>query len=132
MCRRLSDSGARTHPPDEKDAETGKNEQMKKPEEKQVAQQDAERQAYVVKKAEQEKLASVIRAEGDAEAAMKISEAIRRNGTGLIEVRQIDAAKDVAALAARSRGNITYLPSNSSSSGSSSGSSGILLNVDGK
>ena len=37
-------------------------------EEKQVAQQEAERQAYVVKKAEQEKLASIIRAEGDAEA----------------------------------------------------------------
>lgn len=100
-------------------------------EEKQVAQQDAERQAYVVKKAEQEKLASVIRAEGDAEAAEKISEAIRRNGTGLIEVRQIDAAKDVASLAARSRGNITYLPSNSSSNGGGSGS-GILLNVDAK
>ena len=90
------------------------------------------RMGKLKEKAEQEKLASVIRAEGDAEAAMKISEAIRRNGTGLIEVRQIDAAKDVAALAARSRGNITYLPSNSSSSGSSSGSSGILLNVDGK
>ncbi len=99
-------------------------------EQKQVAQQDAERQTYVVMKADQERKASIIRAEGDAEAAKAISNAIKKNGTGLIEVRQIDAAKDVAKMAANSRGNITYLPS--SSGKNSSGSNGILLNLDAK
>lgn len=99
-------------------------------EQKQVAQQEAERQFFVVAKADQEKKAAIIRAEGDAEAALAISDAIKKNGTGLIEVRQIDAAKDVAKMAARSRGNITYLPSGSSGSGD--GGSGILLNVDTK
>merc|ERR1711924_364540 len=37
-------------------------------EQKQVAQQEAERQTYIVAKAEQEKKASVIRAEGEAAA----------------------------------------------------------------
>lgn len=98
-------------------------------EQKQVAQQEAERQTYVVMKADQEKKASIIRAEGDAEAAVAISNAIKKNGTGLIEVRQIDAAKDVARMAANSRGNITYLPSGASGDGKGTG---LLLNVDGK
>ena len=101
-------------------------------EEKQVAQQDAERQTYVVMKADQERKAAIIRAEGDAEAALAISDAIKKNGTGLIEVRQIDAAKDVARMAAKSRGNITYLPSGNSGSGGGGNGSGILLNIDGK
>ena len=43
-------------------------------------------------------------------------------GNGLIEVRRIDTAKEVAAIIARSR-NITYLPS------SSGGGSNLLLSV---
>ena len=42
-------------------------------ESKQVAQQDAERQKFVVLKAEQEKKAAIIRAEGEGEAADLIS-----------------------------------------------------------
>ena len=68
-------------------------------EQKQVAQQEAERQTYIVAKAEQEKKASVIRAEGEAAAAEIISRALEECGTGLIEVRRIDAAKEVASCA---------------------------------
>mmetsp|Transcript_8308 Transcript_8308/g.13787 ORF Transcript_8308/g.13787 Transcript_8308/m.13787 type:complete len:279 (-) Transcript_8308:242-1078(-) len=84
-------------------------------EHKQVAQQEAETQAYMVMKADQERKAAVIRAEGEAEAAELISKAMASAGNGLIEVRRIDTAKDVAHIVSRSR-NITYLPSSSNGS----------------
>jgi prohibitin 1 len=93
-------------------------------ENKQVAQQDAERQTYVVQKADQERKASIIRAEGEADAAMLISKAMQSAGNGLIEVRRIDTAKEVAALLAKSRGNVTYLPGGDKSN--------MLLGVDTK
>ncbi len=91
-------------------------------ENKQVAQQEAETQFWLVAKADQERKASVIRAEGEAEAAELISKAMNAAGTGLIEVRRIDTAKDVAATLAKGR-NITYLPS------SGKGGSNLLLGV---
>jgi len=78
-------------------------------EHKQVAQQEAERQRFVVLKADQERQASVIRAEGEAEAASLISAALKKAGNGLIEVRRIDTAKEVAEQLAATR-NVTYLP----------------------
>ncbi len=92
-------------------------------EQKQVAQQEAERQTYIVAKAEQEKKASVIRAEGEAAAAEIISRALEECGTGLIEVRRIDAAKEVAESLSRARG-VTYLPS-----GGQGGGSNLLLGL---
>ncbi|XRB22006.1 prohibitin [Pseudoscourfieldia marina] len=77
---------------------------------KQVAEQDALRSNYIVAKAEQEKLAAVIRAEGEAEAANLISNATRRAGTALVELRKIEAAREIAETMARS-GNVAYLPS---------------------
>eukprot|EP00747_Dinoflagellata_sp_TGD_P164836 gnl/TRDRNA2_/TRDRNA2_185322_c0_seq1.p1 gnl/TRDRNA2_/TRDRNA2_185322_c0~~gnl/TRDRNA2_/TRDRNA2_185322_c0_seq1.p1 ORF type:complete len:286 (-),score=79.06 gnl/TRDRNA2_/TRDRNA2_185322_c0_seq1:100-957(-) len=78
-------------------------------EEKQVAEQEAERQKFIVQRAEQERQATVIRSEGEAEAAQMISDALKEHGTGLIEVRRIDAAKDIAEALARSS-NVMYLP----------------------
>jgi len=95
-------------------------------ESKQVAQQEAERQAWLVAKADQERKAAVIRAEGEADAAKLISEAVQSAGNGLIEVRRIDTAKEVAAVLARSP-KVTYLPSNNK--GGNGGGSNILLNV---
>jgi prohibitin 1 len=92
-------------------------------EHKQVAQQEAETQAYVVQKADQERKAAVIRAEGEAEAAELISKAMESAGNGLIEVRRIDAAKEVANVLSHNR-NVTYLPS-----GNKNGGSNLLLNV---
>lgn len=86
-------------------------------ENKQVAQQEAETQAYLVAKADQERKAAVIRAEGEAEAAELISKAMVSAGTGLIEVRRIDTAKEVAGILARSPAhNVVYLPSSGNGS----------------
>ncbi|KAI9590913.1 band 7 family-domain-containing protein [Syncephalis fuscata] len=79
-------------------------------ESKQIAQQEAERAKFVVERAEQEKLASIIRAEGEAHAAEQISAALAKAGPGLIEFRRIEASKEIAQVLAASR-NVTYLPS---------------------
>jgi len=78
-------------------------------EEKQVAEQDAERQKFVVLKSEQERQATIIKSEGEAEAARLINEALMESGNGVIEVRRIDAAKDIAETLAKSP-NVMYLP----------------------
>lgn len=78
-------------------------------EQKQVAQQDAERAKFVVMQREQERLAAVIRAEGEAEAAKLISDAIKTFGMGLLEIRKIEAAKNIAATMSKSP-NVTYIP----------------------
>lgn len=78
-------------------------------EEKQVAEQDAERQKFIVMCSEQERQATVIRSEGEAEAAQMISDALKTHGTGLIEVRRIDAAREIAEALAKSP-NVMYLP----------------------
>lgn len=57
---------------------------------KQVAQQEAERARFLVERAEQEKVATIIRAEGDSKAAQLISESLQKSGTGLIELRKIE------------------------------------------
>lgn len=98
-------------------------------EQKQIAQQDAERARFTVEKAEQERQASVIRAEGEAEAAETISKALEKAGDGLLMIRRIEASKEIASILANSP-NVTYLPSNgSASAGSSSNSNSLLLNI---
>jgi prohibitin 1 len=92
-------------------------------ENKQVAQQEAEAQAWLVAKADQERKAVIIRAEGEAEAAKMISQAMATAGTGFIEVRRIDTAKEVANILGTGR-NIVYLPN------SKNGGSNVLLGVD--
>lgn len=99
---------------------------MKAIESKQVASQEAERQQWVVKKAEQERLAVVTRAEGEAEAATIITKAMNKTGHAIVEIRRIDAAKEIAGKLANSR-NIVYLPSSNSGAGSN-----ILLGLDGQ
>ncbi|KAK6339154.1 Prohibitin-1, subunit of the prohibitin complex (Phb1p-Phb2p) [Orbilia javanica] len=89
-------------------------------EQKQIAQQDAERARFIVEKAEQERQASVIRAEGEAESAETISKAIEKSGDGVIQIRKIDAAKDIAQLLA-SNPNVTYLPGGSGEGGGKGG-----------
>jgi len=81
-------------------------------EDKQVAEQMAERAKFIVQKAEQDKIAQITKAEGDAEAAQLVSDAIGRFGTGLIEVRRIETALQIAESLSKTP-NITYLPTNS-------------------
>lgn len=85
---------------------------------KQVAQQEAERARYVVEKAEQIKKAAIISAEGDSQAAEMLSAAFQNVGDGLIELRKLEAAEDIADTLATSP-NVTYLP----------GGQNVLLNV---
>ena len=88
-------------------------------EDKQVAEQMAERAKFVVAKAEQEQQAAIIRAEGDSEAARLVSEAIQRAGRGLIEMRRIETALHVAQQL-NENPQVSYLPSNNN----------LLINVD--
>lgn len=80
-------------------------------EQKQVAQQEAERARFVVEKAEQQKIAAVTTAEGDAKAAELIAKSIDEAGEGLIELRKLEAAEEIAGLMAKSK-NVNYLPPN--------------------
>ena len=57
---------------------------------KQVAEQEAERQKYVVAKAEQERQAAIILAEGESESAQIFSKAVQDHGTAVIELRRIE------------------------------------------
>ena len=79
-------------------------------EQKQIAQQDAERARFIVERAEQERQANVIRAEGEAESAETISRAIAKAGTGLIQIRKIEASREIASTLS-SNPNVAYLPS---------------------
>ena len=76
---------------------------------KQVAQQDAERAKFEVMRSEQEREAAVIRAEGESESAKLISQATKSAGPALIELRRIEAAREVAKTLSGSK-NIVYLP----------------------
>ncbi|KAK9117463.1 hypothetical protein Sjap_016410 [Stephania japonica] len=78
-------------------------------EQKQVAQQEAERSKFVVMKAEQERRAAITRAEGESEAAKLISDATAAAGNGLIELRRIEATREIASTLAKSA-NVAYLP----------------------
>jgi len=77
---------------------------------KQVAQQEAEKAKFLVEKAEQIKTASIISAEGDSEAAGLLAKAFEKVGEGLVELRRIETAEDIANNMGASR-NVVYLPS---------------------
>lgn len=59
--------------------------------------------------AEQQKKAAVISAEGDAEAARLLAKSFGESGEGLVELRRIEAAEDIAYQLSRSR-QVAYLP----------------------
>jgi len=76
---------------------------------KQVAQQEAERAKFIVEKEEQIKLARIVAAEGDSAGAEMLAKALNEAGEGLIELRKIEAAEEIANNLAKSR-NVSYLP----------------------
>lgn len=78
---------------------------------KQVAQQEAERAKFLVKQALQDKKSTIIKAQGEAQSASMIGEAMREN-PGYIELRQLDAAKAIAETISKSN-NKVYLDSES-------------------
>jgi prohibitin 2 len=72
---------------------------------KQVAQQEAERARFIVDKATQEKRSVVIKAEGEAKSAKLIGDAIKDN-PGFIQLRKLEAARDIAATVAKSNNRL--------------------------
>ncbi|KAH8100577.1 band 7 family-domain-containing protein [Cristinia sonorae] len=86
---------------------------------KQIAQQDAERAKFIVEKAEQERQAAVIRAEGEAEAAATISAALNKAGEAFVALRKIEASKAIVQSLSNNP-NVAYIPS---------GGGNVLLNV---
>ncbi|KAI1756561.1 band 7 family-domain-containing protein [Xylaria castorea] len=63
---------------------------------KQVAQQEAQRAAFVVDKARQEKQAMVVKAQGEARSAELIGEAIKKSKT-YVELKKIENARAIAS-----------------------------------
>ncbi|KAK7048433.1 muts 5 [Favolaschia claudopus] len=64
---------------------------------KQVAQQTALRAAFLVDQAVQEKLSIIVRAQGEAQSAELIGDAMRKN-KGFLELRRLEAAREIATL----------------------------------
>lgn len=74
---------------------------------KQVAQQEAQRAMFEVEQAKQDKQRKIVQAEGEAEAAKMLGEAIAKN-PGYLKLRKIRAAQQIAKTIARSQ-NTVYL-----------------------
>jgi len=87
---------------------------------KQVAQQEAEKARFLVEKAEQFKKAAIVTAEGDSKAAELIAKALSDVGEGLIELRRIEAAEEIAKTLSESP-NVAYIADNAN----------MLLNASG-
>ncbi|KAF5339005.1 hypothetical protein D9611_008786 [Ephemerocybe angulata] len=85
---------------------------------KQVAQQTALRAAFLVDQAVQEKQSIIVKAQGEAQSAILVGEALRKN-KGFLELRRLEAAREIAGTLAQS-GNKVMLDSQS-----------LLLNVAG-
>ncbi|KAK4129556.1 hypothetical protein N657DRAFT_609989 [Parathielavia appendiculata] len=64
---------------------------------KQVAQQEAQRAAFIVDKARQEKQAMVVKAQGEARSAELIGEAIKKS-KAYVELKKLENARAIAGL----------------------------------
>ncbi|CEP08423.1 hypothetical protein [Parasitella parasitica] len=84
---------------------------------KQISQQEAQRAAFLVDKARQEKQSVIVRAQGEAKSAELIGEAIE-NKPGFLELKRIEAAREIATVISRS-GNRVMLDSDT-----------LLLNIN--
>ena len=62
---------------------------------KQIAQQTAQKAAYLVDQAIQEKQATIVRAQGEAKSAELIGEAIKKS-KGFLQLRRLEAAREIA------------------------------------
>ena len=75
-----------------------------------MAQQEAQRAAFVVDKARQEKQATVVRAQGEARSAELIGEAIKKSRS-YVDLREFENAKNIASILEKSN-NKVYLDAN--------------------
>jgi len=72
---------------------------------KQVAQQEAERAKFLVEKALQDKRSIIVKAEGEAQSAKMISDAIKEN-PAFIQLRKLEAAREIATIISRSHNRV--------------------------
>lgn len=72
---------------------------------KQVAQQEAQRAAFVVDKARQEKQATVVRAQGEARSAELIGDAIKKSRS-YVDLREFENARNIAAVLEHSKNKV--------------------------
>lgn len=72
---------------------------------KQIAQQDAQRAAFVVDKAIQQKQQLVVKAAGEAKSAQLIGEAIKKS-KDYVELKRLDTAREIALILASSPNRI--------------------------
>ncbi len=68
---------------------------------KQIAQQEAQRAAFVVDKARQEKQGMIVKAQGEARSAELIGEAIKKS-KDYVELKRLDTAREIATILSRS------------------------------
>jgi len=85
-------------------------------ESKQIAQQDAQRAAFLVERAKQEKQQKIVQAEGETAAARMLGAAISQN-PGYLKLRKLKASEKISSTIAQSQ-NRVYLSAGS-----------LLLNV---
>ena len=74
---------------------------------KQIAQQEAQRAAYLVDKAKQEKQQKIVHAEGETAAAKMLGEAMTQS-PGYLKLRKLAASKKISATISQSQ-NRVYL-----------------------
>lgn len=73
---------------------------------KQIAQQEAQRAVFVVDRAREEQRSVVVKAEGEAESAKLLGEAMKKAGPTFLELRRIEAARDIAQSIAKSQNKV--------------------------
>lgn len=74
-------------------------------EQKQIAQQEAQRAAFIVEKAHQEKQQTIVKALGEAESALMIGKAVEQN-PAFLQLRKIEASREIAASLAKSQNRV--------------------------
>lgn len=72
---------------------------------KQIAQQEAQRAAFIVERAYQEKQSTIVKAEGEAQSATMIGNAIAQN-PAFLQLRRIEAARDIAQQISKSSNQV--------------------------
>ena len=71
----------------------------------------AERAKFVVMMREEEVKAAILKAEGEAEGAQLVADAISKFGPGLVAMRKVEAAVHIAETLGQA-GNVTFLTNN--------------------
>ncbi|KAJ3301827.1 Prohibitin-2, subunit of the prohibitin complex (Phb1p-Phb2p) [Kappamyces sp. JEL0829] len=74
-------------------------------ESKQIAQQEAQRGFFVVDRAKQEKQSIIVKAEGEAQSAALIGNAVKNN-PGFLELRKLEAAREIAQVMSSSTNKV--------------------------